>query len=361
MGKHFKTTENQLAFPVLALILALVSVAAVQSYVQYHDVLYQDSGHPKLREFNISKWEYSLFSEETKLVSPINPPSLHIDRDYPRLDGAKAMIPIYAAAANAIYRKSEKQDGGRDVDLRKTAVEFSMAELFAYKELLDGKVDMIFALAPSEEQKTEAAEKGITYTLTPIAKEAFVFLVNEQNPVANLSIEQIRDIYSGKINNWRKVGGTPGKIIAFQRDKYSDSQAAMVLNVMHETKMRRPIEEENRDQEYNTLIRSVAEYRNLKNAIGYSFRYSATAMNSVSGIRLLAVDGVAPTTENIRNGSYPFTEDYYIVTARPLSENTSKLRDWFLSDEGQQFISEVGYVPIRNYSSCMTQYRSYCR
>ena len=69
------------------------------------------------------------------------------------------------------------------------------------------------------------------------------------------------------------------------------------------------------------------------------------------GIRLLAIGGVAPTVENIGNGSYPFTEDFYIVTARPLSENAKKLRDWFVSDEGQRFIAEVGYVPLRGKSN----------
>ncbi|MCL2715435.1 MAG: hypothetical protein FWD68_12820 [Alphaproteobacteria bacterium] len=68
-------------------------------------------------------------------------------------------------------------------------------------------------------------------------------------------------------------------------------------------------------------------------------------MNSVPGIRLLAIDGVAPGVENIRNGSHPFTQEFYIVTARPLTKNAKKLRDWFVSDEGQQFVADVGFVP----------------
>jgi phosphate transport system substrate-binding protein len=70
-------------------------------------------------------------------------------------------------------------------------------------------------------------------------------------------------------------------------------------------------------------------------------------MNTVPEVGLLSVNGVAPTAENIRNGAYPFISEAYIVTARPLSENAQRLRDWFLSDEGQQLIADVGYVPIR--------------
>ena len=345
-GKHFRTTENVKALPALAIILMLASIATVQGYMQQQSVMHPDTEHLELKDSSsTSGWGFTPFSEKNDLVTPKTPPSLQIDQDYPILDGAEALIPIYAAAANAIYQKNEKQDGRNDEDLRKKTVKFSYSTPAAYKSLLGGDVDMIFALAPSKEQAREATEKGITYTLTPIAREAFVFLVNEQNPVTSLNIEQIRDIYSGKINNWRKVGGTNGKIMAFQRNTGSGSQTAMVRNVMHETLMRAPLEAEYYD-EMEGLIRGVSNYRNLGNAIGYSFRYYATVMNSVPGIRLLAIDGVAPTVENIRSGNYPFTEDFYIVTARPLSENASKLRDWFLSDEGQRLIEEVGYVPI---------------
>jgi len=314
------------------------------------DSLYPDQNKIELKEPQLSKFDYTPFARKTSLISPKTPPSLQIDRDYPKLDGAEALIPIYAAAANAIYRKGKNQYDRGGKDPRKKAVRFSEKTPAAYQALINGQADMIFALAPSEEQKKEAAEKGITYTLTPIAREAFVFLVNEQNPVEGLSIGQIRDIYSGKTDNWQEVGGTPGKIMAFQRNKNSGSQTAMLRNVMHETPMRNPLEIEYYSG-MGELLYAIANYRNLGKAIGYSFRYYATVMNSVPGIRLLAVDGVAPTVENIRNGSYPFTEDFYIVTTRPLSKNASKLRDWFLSDEGQQFIAQVGYVPIRGNSN----------
>jgi len=337
-SQRLRTTGNKPAPYALALILALAAAATAQGYVQYHGVLHPDRNHPELKES--SSWA------DDKLISPATPPSLQIDGDYPRLDGAEALIPVYAAAAKAIYRKSEAQ--GIDFEEntpRYQAVKHSQSTPEAYRGLLSGKVDMIFAAAPSEEQKQDAAANGMSYTLTPIGKEAFVFLVNEHNPVTSLSVEQLHDIYSGKINDWKEVGGGTEKIMAFQRNEGSGSQTAMLRNVMRGTPMRKPLEAEYVSG-MDGLLRGVASYRNYGNAIGYSFRYYATIMNAVPGIRLLAVNGIAPTVENIRNGSYPFTEDFYIVTIHPLSGNAAKLRDWFVGDEGQRFIEEVGYVPL---------------
>ena len=365
-GKHFRTLDNKKAFYSLAVFLVLASMITVQSYVQYQSVLRPDPKYPELRndfraldtdseylgmqsDSDILKRNYAPFSRGNKLISPKKPPTLRIDRDYPKLDGAVAFVPVYAAAANSIYRERKIQGSEDDEISREDAVGFSETTPAAYKALIDGQADIIFVLAPSEEQIKEAAEKGITYTLTPIAKEAFVFLVNEQNSVTNLSVEQIRDIYRGKINDWQKVGGTPGKILAFQRNEGSGSQTAMLRNVMRGTSMQKPLEAE-RYRAMAGIIREVANYRNLDHAIGYSFRFYATVMYSIPGIRLIAVDNIEPTVENIRNGSYPFTDTIYMATARPLSENAKKLHDWFLSNEGQQLIADVGYVPVKSGS-----------
>ena len=123
----------------------------------------------------------------------------------------------------------------------------------------------------------------------------------------------------------------------------------MENTVMQGRTFREPIQEEFMANMGGVIV-GVADYRNGVNALGYSFRYYATQMVMSDGIRLLAVDGIEPTPENIRNGSYPFTVDVYMVTAtsenRSITENTQKMMDWFLSEEGQQLVEEVGYVPL---------------
>jgi len=347
-SRRLATRENRKGIYAAALILALAGVATIQGCMQHDRVLHEDPKYPELPNESDIRWDYAPFKQGTRLVSPRTPPSLQIGGDYPKLDGAVALIPIYAAAANAIYQ----EDGtGKDMagqTAREKAVGRSETTPAAYMALLDGRADIIFTAAPSEEQVRQAAEKGITYTLTPIAREAFVFLVNEQNPVKSLNVGQIRDIYSGKINDWKDVGGAPGAIMAFQRNEGSGSQTAM-LRLMGKTPMRKPLKAEHVGG-MGGLVRRVASYRNMDHAIGYSFRYYATTMYKVAGIRLLAIGGVAPTVENIHNGTYPFTADIYMVTARPLSANAQKLHDWFLSEEGQQLIEDAGYVPLRGGS-----------
>ena len=94
------------------------------------------------------------------------------------------------------------------------------------------------------------------------------------------------------------------------------------------------------------VIREVAEYQNTRGAIGYTFRYYATQMNSNKHIKLLSINGIAPTVENIRNGSYPYTVDVYMVTREHTSAETQQLVAWFLSPQGQHLVQDVGYVPM---------------
>lgn len=199
------------------------------------------------------------------------------------------------------------------------------------------------AAQPSQAQLAKAKAAGVELKLTPIGREAFVFFVNTDNPVDELSLQQIRDIYTKKITNWKQVGGPDEDIVAYQRPDDSGSQTAMLAQVMQNTPMATAVREEIADG-MGTVIDQVATYRNLSSAIGYSFRWYATVMNPNSGIRLLDVNGVPPTVDNIRNGTYPLTGDFYATTAGSQNPNTAKLIDWMTSPEGQTLIEQVGYV-----------------
>jgi phosphate transport system substrate-binding protein len=341
------TRNNRRAVYVLMPIAALMGILAYplewKGYIlpdmstRGKDIILPEIGDA----FNDKAQNYRPFEEESQLTAPRQEPAIQFTRDYPRLDGATAFFPVYAAAARAIYLEPKEE---KDKEARLESVLFSKTP-DAYINLISGDVDLIFALAPSEAQQKHAADYGLTLTLTPIAREAFVFVVNAQNPVTDLRLADIRAIYSGKINNWRVVGGKNEKIIPFQRPENSGSQTIMLQEVMRGEPMRKHAQ--GRDIErMETLLDKVAEYRNLESALGYSFRFYAQTMHPIPDIRLLSIDGIEPTPENIRTRRYPLTVDVYMVTARPLSGNTQKLHDWFLSPEGQQLIEDVGYVPI---------------
>ena len=194
---------------------------------------------------------------------------------------------------------------------------------------------------------------GIELHLTPIGREAFVFFVNNQNPVDGLTVEQIQKIYTGEITNWKDVGGKRQSIRPFQRDEDSGSQSAL-LRLMEGLPLIEP-EEEDRIAGMGGIIRQVASYRNFNNAIGFSFRFYSTEMVKNGDIKLLALNGVEPTKETIRDGSYPISSYFYAVTASPVgqpapeteNEDLAAFLNWILSEQGQKIIEETGYVPLR--------------
>ena len=188
-----------------------------------------------------------------------------------------------------------------------------------------------------------AKERGVLLKLTPIAKEAFVFFVNRKNPVKSLTIEQIRDIYRKNITNWNDVGGSNEAIIPFQRPENSGSQTIMLAKVMEGNPLPPPLMEEYVRGMFE-VVREVATYTNYSSSIGYSFRYFVTGMSPNNSIKLLAVNGVEPTPENIRSGVYPLTVDVYAITAGSENANTEKLINWILSEQGQKLIELYGYV-----------------
>ena len=282
--------------------------------------------------------KYRPFEEGNKLVKVKIPPeyALNPAEEFPRLNGAYALYPIYAAMAQGMYPETVARayqyldTDGSDV---------------IYEELLTGKRDLIFALAPSKKQAEEAEQAGVQYELTPFCMDAFVFFVNADNPVDGLTTEQIRGIYSGRITDWKEVGALSStKIVPFQRNEGSGSQTTL-QKLMGDTPIMPPLKEDHLGG-MGDIINDTANYRNYRAALGFSFRYYATELLRNDQIKLLSVDGVAPTVENIRNGSYPLVATAYMVTAHPRSENERKIVDFMLSPEGQKLVEDTGYVPL---------------
>lgn len=222
-----------------------------------------------------------------------------------------------------------------------------------YVKLIDGEVDLIVVTEPSEEELKLAKEKGVELEVIPVVKEGFVFYVNGKNPVDSVNLEQIESIYAGEITNWKKVGGLDEEILAYQRPVNSGSQTGILSLVMKNKKLMDPIG--NVISTMEGIIKTVADYDNGKNSIGYSYYYYATTMynlieeNSENGIKLLGINGVKPSYETIKDGSYPIQTAYYIVINKnePQNSQTRKLVEAMLSERGQAVAKEAGYVPVK--------------
>jgi phosphate transport system substrate-binding protein len=210
--------------------------------------------------------------------------------------------------------------------------------------LIKGDTDVILvARLPSDDEIKSAQLRGVTLNVQPVALDAFVILVNVENEVDNLSLDNIRDIYTGKITQWSDVGGGDGVIQPYQRNRNSGSQELMEKLVMQGTQMidAPDMIVEGMMGPFNALSSDTL-------GIGYSVYFYAEHMFTSETVVLIAVDGVAPTSETIGKNTYPLTTEVYIVIREDTPEDsTARLfRDWLLSEEGQEVVAGSGYVPL---------------
>ena len=296
---------------------------------------------------NLILENYQPFKDETKAVKLSETTTLRLENNLPRIDGATALYPLYSAFVQAIYPEGEYSPYGKN-DYRNISgntLVRSSGTSNAYSALVRGEVDIIFCAGPSNDQIEWARERGITFNLTQIGKEAFVFFVNNRNPVTNLTIEQIKGIYSGNIKNWKIVGGRNEKIRAFQRAKNSGSQS-MLESIMGVENIIPPITE-NVLTFMLDIIERTSDYRNHRNAIGYSFLFFTTQMVQNNRINILSINDVFPSKETIQNDEYPFIDYFYAITTGTENENVYKFIQWILSEQGQYLVEQTGYVPLR--------------
>lgn len=286
------------------------------------------------------------FNHLQKIAVLDKPASLRIGKDYPRLDGATAFAYVYAAFLKATY----ELPAGYPLESAVLSKDFHLFSISTsrggYTALIEKKADIFFGLEPSEAQRQEARRAGVGLRFVPIGKEAFVFFTSVDNPIDSLTLEEARGIYSGKIRNWKELGGDDAPILAFQRPENSGSQTIMENKVMNGESMITPPREE-LIQEMGGLLTAVADYRNGRRALGYSFRWYVTALHAIPGLKLLPLDGIAPTPENIASGRYPVIAPFYaVVREGHTSPQIEALLTWIAGPEGQELVSRSGYVPF---------------
>ena len=286
---------------------------------------------------NINTQEYLPFTANSKIVKLEREASLKLTNNLPIVDGAAAVFPVYSAFVNATYPNNMKLYDG--------IFEYNNT-VGGYKLLGEKETDIFFGAYPSKEQIETAESKGTEFEYTEIGTEAFVFFVHKDNPIQNLTKEQIQKIYSGEITNWKVVGGRDEEIVAFQRNEGSGSQSMLKRFMGDKPIMEAPKEQIN--DLMSGIIERVSNYKNKTNSIGFSFRYYLEGIIKNPDIKMISIDGVAPTVENIKNGKYPITTSLYAVTYKDNpNKNVDKLIDWVLSSEGQEIIEKTGYVGIK--------------
>ncbi len=329
--KISKAAKQSLA---IALIVAVFALFNLSMYMLLTSRLANNfSGATQAKMIDVGKFlPHQPDSELARIDS-----SLKLEGELPVLDGAAALVPVYASVIENVYPEgSVTFEGGEFSDDNYYGENFAPDSKMQYKNtvrgykaIVDGETDILFCAAPSDEQKQYAQDKGVELVYVPIGLEGFVFFVNENNPIDSLTADEIRGIYAGEYTNWSQLGGANRIINPVSRLKGSGSQSAMD-SFMGDKK---------------TAPKSPLAITGA--SIGFSFRYYMDGIVGNKSVKMLSLNGVYPSAENIRNGSYPIIAKFYaIYRADNDNENVRKLIDWILSDEGQEIIEKTGYVRI---------------
>lgn len=363
---------NLAAIMTIACLISLASIYPLLNNTFFYQ--YETVGQ------HVSMWDYYPYQKNKRLAKPDKPPSLRIASNHPRLEGVDYLLPLFGAAAQAIYTAIDISDDIEDAydvffqpyalrDLHISDKVYFSKNLNIYGILntsLRAKVsDTLYFGAPLSRTQLEALDaKGRTPVQTPIAKTALVFFVHRDNPVQGLTTEQIRRIYAGDINRWTDIDGKGGRILAFQH-RNAAVQAVMEKNVMQGRLLGTPPQEEHPELDFlfadnhdlpigspqkislkGGFIRVNACYRNRIDALGYDFYWNAMQRFPAGEIRLLAVNGITPTQESISSGSYPFSLPVVMLANASLTPEAKALHDWLISPEGQALIAKTGYAPL---------------
>jgi phosphate transport system substrate-binding protein len=212
--------------------------------------------------------------------------------------------------------------------------------------LINGDADFIIVAREASDEELAVAEvKHVRLIHTPIALDAFTFIVNAENPVNSLTTAQIQGIYTGAITNWNQVGGNDAEIIPYKRNPTSGSQVLMEELVMKGLTIDDlPIMEVSPTMWGPFDLLSYNE-----NGICYTVYYYKEFMARNLNVKHIGVDGVYPDHSTLENREYPYITDVYAVIREDLdpSSMACKLYELLLTRAGTGVIKESGYVPYQ--------------
>ncbi len=284
-------------------------------------------------------------AETTKAAGEL--PIKGIDAEnWPWIDGSTANHPLLAR----IYREI----CGVDKETSETMVSFNLNSTGSIWEAMltdkagDYTPDLWIVYEAPEDVKERYKDDFKDFEIEPLGRDGLVFMVNVNNTVNDLSVQQLYDIYTGKLTDWSEVGGEPGEIKPFQRNEDSGSQTLFMKLLMKGDKPMDPPT----DLKVGTmggLIDQVAAFDGSGSAIGFSVYYYANLMHANPALKLISVDGVEPTNKSIESAQYPLTNDFYVVIRKsePADSPVRALRDWLLSPEGRAILEDENYVWAR--------------
>jgi phosphate transport system substrate-binding protein len=215
--------------------------------------------------------------------------------------------------------------------------------------LINGTADMANASRSiKEEERAQAEANGIEPVEHVAARDAIAVVVHPSNPVHGLTVPQLSDIFSGKITNWREVGGEDRPIVLLSRESNSGTHVFFLENVVRQGRK----DDKSLFSPDTLLMPSSegisAEVRQNPNAIGYDGLGYVTPDQKVVAVASAAGEPyVLPTVETVKDGSYPIARELYIYTVGEPQGAIRDYLDWILGPEGQAIVKRLGFVPLQ--------------
>ena len=217
----------------------------------------------------------------------------------------------------------------------------------AYKKIIEEDTEVVLATDIDQDTLDWIKANNVEVEITPIAKDAIVFFNNNQNPVTNLTVNNIKDIYSAKVTNWSEVGGENLDIIAYP-PKEDTEEVYMLTKFMGSRNVAKPglrIP----DVTVTKVYDAVSKYLDTrKKAIGYTTYNNSKNITDYDNVRTLSINGVVPTDESIRSGEYAGAMNIYAIIKKdtPVNSQTRNFVNYILSQNGQDIINEGGYINL---------------
>lgn len=271
------------------------------------------------------------------------------DKEMPIIDGSTSTYPYTQAVYRNLFR------GGYYHNQLPKKHSKSHA---SYERLINGEVDMLFAsVYPASDILELAEEKGVELELIPIAYDAMIFFTNAENPATGLTKEQISEIYvNNSYENWSELGGSDALLYPYCRNNDSGSHAQMERHFLNGNEINETIQKETTSVTMANVLTDVMSAKTddpLGYGLGYSIYYYFNNMdpfyNTKQELKLLEIDGVYPNDETIADGSYPLSNNTYIVIRADEEKDSParKMAEFMLTEQGQACVSEAGYGPLK--------------
>ncbi len=283
---------------------------------------------------------------------------------YPRVDGSLATQPLGMQVACTALGLETEWSAHWGAERRLVPVDFHARNpsaatewvrqnithsgtAAAYRSLLARSADLLLVTRrPLPEEERRAGALGFALDVRPLALDALVFLVHEENPVGSLMPAELREVFSGRIGNWGGVGGRYGEIRTVVRPEGAVEER-FLRQALGSTDLTGGAEA--RVAMRREAVAEIVGQDPL--AIGYTTYVYAAHVRAARPVRFLPVAGVLPEPETIRAGDYPYVQPVFLVTREGTQPDSGAgmLRRWLLSREGQTAVAGSGFVPLPEY------------